>query len=137
MEVSPLSNEAFGQIRPIVVALQIAVSFVLLIACANVANLTISRSETRQREIAVRAALGAGWFRLLRQLVTESLLLAALGGLAGLGLAWVAVRALVATSPIDLPSFSVPALSLSVLAFTAPSSLPRFRWRSSCSWAPA
>ena len=118
VEISPQSVETFGQIRPAVLALMAAVSFVLLIACANVANLIIGRAETRQREIAVRTALGAGWFRLLRQLVTESLVLSGLGALAGLGLAWVSVRALVASSPIALPSFAAPALSLPVLAFT-------------------
>ena len=118
VEVSPLSVKTFGQVRPAVLALMAAVSFVLLIACANVATLLLGRSETRQREIAVRTALGAGWGRLLRLLVTESLLLAGLGAVAGLGLAWVAVRTLVASTPIALPSFATPALSVPVLAFT-------------------
>ena len=119
VEVSPLSVEAFGQIQPAVLALMAAVGFVLLIACANVANLLVSRSEARQQEIAIRTALGAGRLRLLRQLITESLVLAALGGLAGLGLAHLAVRLLLVSSPVTLPSFVEPSLDRSVLLFTA------------------
>jgi putative ABC transport system permease protein len=95
-----------------------AVTFVLLIACANVANLLIGRSELRQREIAVRTAMGAGRMRLLRQLITESCVLAGVGALAGLGVAYLAVRALVASAPVTFPSFVSPALNLPVLLFT-------------------
>jgi ABC-type antimicrobial peptide transport system permease subunit len=95
-----------------------AVAFVLLIACANIANLFIARSEARTREIAVRAALGAGRGRLLRQLVTESGLLTALGGIAGLVLARAAVAALVTGSPVSFPSFASPELDARVAAFT-------------------
>jgi predicted permease len=118
VEVSPLSVETFGQLRPVVFTLMGAVAFVLLIACANVANLLIGRSEVRQREIAVRSALGAGQSRLVRQLVTESCVLALLAAAAGSALAYLAVRALVASSPVTLPSFMQPGLSLPVLAFT-------------------
>ena len=123
VEVSPLTAETFGQIQPVVLALMAAVGCVLLIACANVANLLVGRSEARQQEIAIRTALGAGRLRLLRQLVTESLVLTALGGLAGIGLAHVALRLLVASSPVTLPSFVQPSLDTSVLLFTAAISL--------------
>jgi putative ABC transport system permease protein len=118
VEVSPLSVETFGQLEPIVWTLMAAVSFVLLIACANVANLLIGRSEVRQREIAVRTALGAGQGRLFRQLITESCVLASIGAIAGLGLAHVAVNALVAESPVQFPTFVKPTLSWPVLVFT-------------------
>ena len=118
VEVSPLSVETFGQLRPMVFTLMAAVTFVLLIACTNVANLLISRSDVRQREIAVRAVLGAGPARLFRQLVTESLVLAMAGALAGLGIAHLLVSGLAAASPIQFPSFVTPALNVPVLAFT-------------------
>jgi predicted permease len=118
VEVSPLSVETFGQLRPMVLTLMAAVSFVLLIACTNVANLLIGRSEARQKEIAVRTALGAGPSRLFRQLVTESCVLTLAGATAGLGLAYVVARSLTAASPVQFPTFVQPALNLPVLAFT-------------------
>ena len=118
VEVSPLSVETFGEMQPAVLALMAAVSLVLLIACANVANLLIARSENRQRELAVRRALGANSLRILRQLLTESLVLVGLGTSAGLALAALAIPALVSTSPVDIPAFADPRLSSAVLGFT-------------------
>jgi len=118
VEVSPLDVELFGSLRPALRTLMAAVSFVLLIACANVSNLLIARSEARQREIAVRTALGAGWRRLLAQLVTEGCVLASMGALAGLALAYAATRALLATSPVTFPSFVTPHIDLRVALFT-------------------
>jgi putative ABC transport system permease protein len=118
VEISPLSVETFGQLQPVVLTLMAAVSFVLLIACANVANLLIGRSETRQREIAVRSALGAGQSRLLRQLITESCVLTMAGAAAGVAFAQVSVKALTAASPVTFPSFVRPGMNIAVLAFT-------------------
>jgi putative ABC transport system permease protein len=118
VEVSPLETELFGDLRPALLTLMAAVAFVLLIACANVANLLIARSEARHREIAVRTALGAGWGRLLRQLITESLVLAALGAASGLLVARLALRALLAASPVTFPSFVEPRLDTRVALFT-------------------
>ena len=123
VEVSPLDVELFGALRPALLTLMAAVAFVLLIACANVANLLIARSEARRREIAVRTALGAGRVRLLRQLMTESCVLTALGAVAGLLLARGAVAVLIAQSPVTFPSFVTPGLDIRVAAFTVAVSL--------------
>jgi predicted permease len=116
--VDPLSTQVFGPLESIVLTLMAAVSFVLLIACTNVANLLIGRSETRQKEIAVRTSLGAGPARLFRQLVIESCVLTLTGAAAGAGLAYLTVNAVVALSPIKFPSFVHPGLNQIVLAFT-------------------
>jgi putative ABC transport system permease protein len=123
VEVSPLDVELFGALRPALLTLMAAVAFVLLIACANVANLLIARSEARRREIAVRTALGAGRGRLLRQLMTESCVLTAIGAAAGLLLARGAVAVLITASPVTFPSFITPGLDVRVAAFTIAVSL--------------
>ena len=117
VELSPLDQELFGDIRGPLWVLLAAVGLVLLIACTNVANLLLVRSEARQREMAVRTALGAGRARVFGQLTTESCLLAFLGAAGGLLLAHWGVQALMATSPVRLPSYVQPSIDVRVMLF--------------------
>jgi putative ABC transport system permease protein len=118
VEISPLETEVLGNLHTPLVVLLVAVGMVLMIACTNVANLLLARSEARHREIAVRIALGAGRGRVLHQLTTESFLLVFAGAAAGLVLADFGAKALVAASPISFPGYIQPDLDPMVTHFT-------------------
>ena len=118
IEVEPLLDAIVGDLRGTLVLLLGAVTFVLLIACANVAHLLLARSADRQREVAVRAALGAGRWRLARQMLTESLLLALCGGGLGLLIGIWGTEALVAAVPPGTPRIQEVSLDASVLFFS-------------------
>jgi putative ABC transport system permease protein len=118
MLVPTLHDDATSGVRPALLALLGAVVLLLLIACANVTNLLLARGAQRQGEFAMRAALGAARGRLVRQLLTESVVLAVAGGALGVGVAELGVRALVAMSPAGLPRLDAIEVNGSVLAFT-------------------
>jgi ABC-type antimicrobial peptide transport system permease subunit len=113
-----MKEDIVGNVQPFLLVLLAAVGFLLVIACANVANLLLACLMGRSREFGVRAALGAGRWRVLRQLDTESALLAGLGGAIGLLLAWFGVQAVGRTLPITLPRVEEISLDGRVLLFT-------------------
>lgn len=113
-----LKQDLIGDIGKVLWVLMGTIGIVLIIACANVANLLLVRTEGRQHELAIRVALGAGWGQIARALIVESLTLGALGGLAGLGLAYGAVRLLAAIAPANLPRLEEISIDGPVMLFT-------------------
>ena len=118
MQVVQLQNQVVGDVRRALLVLLGAVTLVLLIACGNVANLLLTRAAARQKEVAVRTALGAGWRRLAGQLLTESVLLSLLGGAAGLLVARASLDIVRAMNPGNIPRLEDIRISWIVLAFT-------------------
>ncbi|MGC2695675.1 MAG: ABC transporter permease [Candidatus Angelobacter sp.] len=118
MHVVGLQEQVVGDVRRALLVLLGSVGLVLLIACANVANLLLTRAAGREKEVAIRTALGAGWQRLARQLLTESILLGFLGGVAGLAVAQLSLSVVRTMNPGNIPRLEDIAINGTVLAFT-------------------
>jgi predicted permease len=116
--IRPLKRDVIGSIGDVLWVVMGTVGLVLVIACANVANLLLVRGDARQHELAIRAALGAGWVRIVREMLLESLVLALIGGAIGVGIAYAALRMLVAHGPANLPRLTEVTLDATVLVFT-------------------
>ncbi|MFI5092482.1 MAG: ABC transporter permease [Candidatus Acidiferrales bacterium] len=123
IRVEPMRQHLVSEVRPAILALMGAVIFLLLIACANVANLLLVRASLRQRELAIRTALGASRWDLARQILSEALLLAAIGAAGGLAIAWFGIHELLAIAPAYLPRLDTIRIDSTVLIFTIISSL--------------
>jgi predicted permease len=121
--VHPLKDEVVGDVGSVLRVLMGALGLVLLLVCANVANLVLVRAQSRQQEFAIRAALGAGWGRIARELLVESLTLGMLGGALGLGIAYAGLRVLVTQGPATLPRLAEISLDGTSLAFALACSL--------------
>lgn len=115
----PMQKHLVAEVRPAILALMGAVIFLLLIACSNVANLLLVRASLRERELAVRTALGGSRWRLMRQMLAEACLLSVLGTVLGLGLAWIGIHELLVIAPANLPRLDAIKIDPLVLAFTA------------------
>ena len=118
MHITSLQDEVVGDVRRALLVLLGSVGLVLLIACANVANLLLARGAAREKEIAVRTAMGAGWQQITRQLLTESVLLGTLGGVVGLGVAEASLAIVRAMNPGNIPRLEDIGINGTVLAFT-------------------
>src|ERR1051325_9769115 len=116
-QLVPMKQHLVNEVRPTILALMGSVIFLLLIACANVANLMLVRASARERELAVRAALGAGWWQLVRQTLAEAIVIAALGTAIGVGLAYLGIRQLLVIAPENLPRLNAIGIDMRVLAF--------------------
>lgn len=123
IRLEPMRKHLVSEVQPTILALMGAVIFLLLIACANVANLLLVRASLRERELAVRAAIGATRWHLARQMLTEAVSLAALGAAGGLALAWAGIRELLAVAPATLPRMDTIRIDGPVLIFTVVAAL--------------
>ena len=117
-QLVPMKQHVVDEVRPAILSLMGAVILLLLIACANVANLMLVRASARERELAVRAALGAGWWQLVRQTLAEAILIAGAGTIIGVGLAYLGIRTLLAIAPENLPRLNAISIDWQVLAFS-------------------
>src|SRR5205823_11844645 len=116
--IRPLKQEAIGNVGELLWVVMGTIGLVMLIACANVANLMLVRVEARQQELTVRAALGAGWGRIVRGLLVESVMLGLMGGALGAAFAYAGLRLLLAIGPTNLPRLSEISLDARTLGFT-------------------
>ncbi len=118
IRIEPMKQHLVSEVQPAVLALMGAVIFLLLIACANVANLMLVRASQRERELAVRIALGGGWWQLVRQMLAEALVIAAFGTVLGIGLAWFGIHSLLVIAPENVPRLNSIHIDPTVLAFS-------------------